>query len=46
MRKALMEGLAVMSGDTVKVVDIPDCVTHPADVKDICEFLSREMLYT
>lgn len=35
MRRAMMEGLAFMSGDTVVVVDMPGPPTAPADVADL-----------
>lgn len=37
MRKAMMEGLAFLSGDNVMVVDIPAPPTCPADVGDLGE---------
>ncbi|CAN0381338.1 unnamed protein product, partial [Laminaria digitata] len=37
MRKAMMEGLAIMSGGNVVVVDVPSCPTSPADVRDLGE---------
>ncbi|CAM9693600.1 unnamed protein product [Ectocarpus sp. 4 AP-2014] len=35
MRKAMMEGMAFMSGDSVIVVDLPPPPTSPADVGDL-----------
>lgn len=35
MRRAMMEGLAFMSGDSVIVVDVPPPPTRPADVGDL-----------
>eukprot|EP00904_Undaria_pinnatifida_P008398 jgi/Undpi1/4689/HiC_scaffold_18.g08042.m1 len=35
MRKAMMEGLAIMSEGRVVVIDVPSCPTSPADVGDL-----------